>query len=236
MIPKNIFQTWCTKDLPPEIENIIDKMKKLNPDYKYHLYTDDEMDAFVKENYPGEIYDCYSKINFIVAKADFWRYLVLYKYGGVYLDMDSSIDVRLDDFIKNDESAILSLENGRETFTQWVLIFDLQHPILKRTIEFVVDNIKHNRYPLDILHMTGPFCFTRAVQSIHEEFFGSPLNIKTITYDTDIKYTWCSYSYRIFSNDYRPNFTFKHEHSHLLYNNKPHWSDLLKELVIILHK
>jgi len=236
MIPKNIFQTWCTKELPPEIQNIIDKMKEQNPDYKYHLYTDEEMDDFVKENYPGEIYECYSQINFIVAKTDFWRYLVLYKYGGVYLDMDSCInDVKLDDFINSQDSAILSPENCRDTFTQWALIFDLHHPILKRAIEFVVDNIKTKRHPWDILHMTGPFCFTRAVQSIHEEFFGNKLDVLNIKGDTDITYTFCSYSYRIRGNDYKPYIEFKHPYSHLLYNNKPHWSELLRHVVSILN-
>jgi mannosyltransferase OCH1-like enzyme len=61
----------------------------------------------------------------IVAKADFWRYLVLYKYGGVYIDIDSSIDVPLDSFINGGDCAILSSECGRETFTQWALIFDM---------------------------------------------------------------------------------------------------------------
>jgi mannosyltransferase OCH1-like enzyme len=235
MIPKNIFQTWCTKELPPEIQNMIDKMKEQNPDYKYHLYTDEEMDAFVKENYPGEIYECYNRISFIVAKADFWRYLVLYKYGGVYLDMDSCINnIKLDDFIKSKDSAILSPENGRNTFTQWALFFDLQHPILKRVIEFVVDNIKTNRYPLDILHMTGPFCFTKAVQSIHKEFFGTNIDVLSIKCDADIEYTCPSYSYRILGNDYKPYLEFKHPYSHLLYNNKPHWSVLLRELVKLL--
>ena len=84
MIEKNIFQSWCTKKLPPLLEQKINFFKNLNPEYTYHLYDDDEMDHFVNEHYPGEIADCYNKLNIIVAKVDFWRYLILYKYGGVY--------------------------------------------------------------------------------------------------------------------------------------------------------
>jgi len=223
MIPKNIFQTWNTKNLPKEIQELIDNMKALNPEYKYHLFTDEEMDIFVEQYYPGEINECYKKINLIVAKADFWRYLILYKFGGVYLDMDSSINVRLDDFIRADNSAILSIESGRPTFTQWALIFDVHHPILRRTICFIIDNIKNNKYPKDIISMTGPIVFTKAINSIHQEYFNSFINTKKINNNTDIVFTWCSESYRILGCDYRPFFSFKHNFSHLLYINKPHW-------------
>lgn len=232
MIPKNIFQTWYTKDLPAEILNIINRMKELNPDYSHFIYTDEEMDEFVKQHYPGLIYECYSKLNLIVAKADFWRYLVLHKYGGVYLDIDSSIEMRLDDFIRNEDSAIISTECGRDTFTQWALVFDIRHPILKKTIDFIVDNIINNRYPHDVMHMTGPIVFTQAIKHIHQEYFGQDLNAITIDTNTDITYTWGSESYRIYHTDYRPHFTFKHQYTDLLYNDKPHWHTQLHKGVV----
>lgn len=222
-IPKHIFQTWYTKDFSPEVQGIIDRMKQMNPHYQYNIYTDEEMDNFVKEHYPGQIYDCYCKINMIVAKADFWRYLALYKYGGVYIDIDSSIDVPLDSFINSGDCAILSSECGRETFTQWALIFDVNHPILRRTIQFIVDNITHNRYPDNVFHMTGPVVFTQAIKSIHREYFDKDIYVTGISGDYDETFTHCSDSYRILGNDYRSYFSYKHDYTHLLYNNKPHW-------------
>jgi mannosyltransferase OCH1-like enzyme len=232
MIPKNIFQTWYTKDLPHEIQVLIDQMKQKNSDYNYYLYTDEEMDNFVRENYPGEIYECYSKINLIVAKTDFWRYLILYKYGGVYLDIDSMVEIHLGHFIRLEDSAIISRECGRDTFTQWCLIFEQNHPILLRTIEFIVDNIKNNRYSNDIIQMTGPSVFSKAIKSIHQEFFNEDLNVDEFDINYDRTFTHCCYSYRVYSNDYRPYITFKHDQSHLLYINKPHWTTLHNEPVL----
>ena len=232
MIPKNIFQTWYTKNLSPEVQRVVDKMKDMNPDYKYTLFLDEDMDAFVKKYYPGEIYSCYCRINMIVAKADFWRYLVLYKYGGVYIDIDSSVDVPLDSFIKNGDSAILSSESNRETFTQWALIFDMNHPILKKTIEFIVDNIKHNRYPRDVFHMTGPVVFTQAVKSIHREYFDKDIYITGISGNYDETFTHCSESYRLLGSDYRPYFSFKHKHTDELYDIKAHWKEIDQQVLI----
>ena len=60
MIEKNIFQSWYTKTLPPYVDDFL----KMNTEYKYYLYDDDDdMDKFVKEHYPGEIYECYNRLN-----------------------------------------------------------------------------------------------------------------------------------------------------------------------------
>jgi mannosyltransferase OCH1-like enzyme len=53
MIEKHIFQSWYTNDLHPLVQAKIDSFKKLNPEYTYNLYTDDDMDKFVNENFKG---------------------------------------------------------------------------------------------------------------------------------------------------------------------------------------
>ena len=152
MIPKNIFQSWYTKKLPLFIENKINIMLKMNPTYNYKLYIDEEIDSFVNDNFPGEIADCYNKLNIIVAKVDFWRYLILYKYGGVYLDMDSHISVPLNKIIRDEDQAIITAEKNPNLFAHWALFFNKKHPILKQLIELIVFNINTNKHPIKILN------------------------------------------------------------------------------------
>ena len=45
-------------------------------------------------------------------KADIWRYAVLYVFGGVYVDTDSSFDVTLDDWLKPDDGFVVAPENN----------------------------------------------------------------------------------------------------------------------------
>ena len=223
MIEKNIFQSWYTTVLHPRIQEKIDKLKENNSEYNYFLYTDEDMDRFVNENYPGEISECYNKLNIIVAKVDFWRYLVLYKYGGVYLDMDSSIEVPLKDFIQDEDSAIITAERNPNVYVQWALIFSKGHPILKKTIEFVVDNIKNNRYPNDIHRMTGPTVYSCAINAIHLEYFNTIIFHYTIHPNTNITYKHNDISYRLYSIDYNNDFHFKHSAFSYLYQNKKPW-------------
>lgn len=213
----------------------------LNPGYDYKLFDDNDIDKFVNENFPGEIADCYNKLNIIVAKTDFWRYLILYKNGGVYLDMDSSIQISIDSFTSDQDEAIISAE-GPDLFLQWALMFNKGHPILKRTIDLIVDNIKNNNYPNYIHKMTGPTVFTQAIRSIHQENFNENINHHEIyikkfgkEYNEnrineqnsnqilDITFKNNKISYRLFGRDYGGLFLFKYRGCALLYRNKKHW-------------
>ena len=52
MIPKIIHQTWKTDIPPSKWIPFIEKVKKLNPEWEYILWTDADNDEFVKTNFP----------------------------------------------------------------------------------------------------------------------------------------------------------------------------------------
>jgi mannosyltransferase OCH1-like enzyme len=223
MIEKNIFQCYWNRSGNPLINDLINKHKSMNPDYNYYLYDDKDMDEFVNKYYNGEISECYNKLNITVAKSDFWRYLVLYKYGGVYLDMDSSIEKPLNELIKEEDQAIITEEGNPYNYVQWALIFSKEHPILKKTIELICDNIKNNRYPNDIHKMTGPDIYTKAIRKFHHELFNCKLN-RERKRETDIIYNKKNISYRLYGIDFNVYFKFRHKFSRFLFTNKTHWT------------
>lgn len=241
-IPKTIYQTWFNNQLHPVIYNKISNMIQMNPGYDYRLYTDDDMDEFVNAIFPGEIADAFNKLNIMVAKADFWRYLVLYKYGGIYLDMDSTTLHPFDSFINENDEAIISAE-GTDIQLQWALMFNKEHPILKRTIDFIVDNIQNNRYT-KVCEMTGPFIYTKASNAIHNELFNEDLrhdilynqkyNKEYIDNESenilDIEFNKDNIKYRFYGRDFCDNLQFKYPEHELLYETKRHWHEDEREL------
>lgn len=226
MITKTIYQVAINLNYShPGVQEQIKKTLTLNPGWKYKIITKEEqMDQFVNENYPGSIADAYNRLNILVAKVDFWRYLNLYKHGGVYLDMDSSIDKPLDQLIKEEDDAIITAEGNPDFYVQWALIYGKDHPILKRLIDLIVDNIKHNKYPNDIHKMTGPTVYSKAINEIHNELFHENLIHRQINRETDVTYKKDNIIYRIYGIDYSGFFGFKYPASRFLYNNTVHWS------------
>lgn len=163
MIPNKIFQTWKSKNLPLPIAQSIQNMLLLNPEYEYKLFDDDDMKKYIDDNFDKDIQCAYSKLNVGAAKADFWRYLILYKEGGVYLDIDSVLYSSLNTLIKSEDKAIISREKNPNIFLQWCMMFEANHPLLQLTIDKCVYNVL-NEVTTDIMYLTGPRVFSQAIE------------------------------------------------------------------------
>ncbi|AZA81608.1 glycosyl transferase [Chryseobacterium lactis] len=168
-IPKQIFQTFKSKKLPWITRWHIWNMKRKNPEYEYHFYDDDDIRKFITEEFPPRYIEMYTRLTIGAAKADFFRYAVLYKKGGIYLDIDSAVTQPFKHLIKEDDEAVISVERHIDLYLQWALIFNKNHPFLKNTLEMMMDNIATHRYPNDIHSTTGPRVFTNAINQTLDE-------------------------------------------------------------------
>jgi mannosyltransferase OCH1-like enzyme len=228
-IPFIVHQTFYTTNLPLEIIKIIQNNKKICPKYKFIFYDDDQCEQFIKTNFDEITYKAYMKLNkeYGAMKADFFRYCVLYKIGGVYLDIKSVILKPLGIIIKPNDICILdiprnNLETWRKklpTYEQWILMFTPGHPYLKKMIEQMVTNIEKNYepqipgYPFltskqKILQLTGPDALTRAINSYISE--NNNLLHRSINYNNN--FMRCNGNYL------------------QMYKNKKHYSQVNKPL------
>ena len=171
-IPKVIYQTWVTKDLPETVQVVRANILKRNPGFDMILYDDDDMDTFIRTTCDPSVYQAYSQLNVGAAKADLWRYCILYEYGGIYLDMDAEILRPLDELIEPTDDCIITRENNDNgTFNNWILMFQKGHPILKEAIDLCVYNIC-NRTTIDISLLTGPGGpFSNAVNNVMMPYY-----------------------------------------------------------------
>lgn len=188
----------------------------MNPEYEYQFYNDDDIDKFLKDEFEQEIYEQYKKLDIGAAKADFFRYAILFKRGGIYLDIDSSASSKFSNWINEDDSAVITNERNPGLYVQWALIYDKGHPFLKKVIEAVVDNIKNNRYPHDVLNMTGPNVYSRVL--------GECLQEQTTN------------NYRILGVDYNGKIKFKYWLSGLSFRKKEHWRQTQKVKPVLSEK
>jgi mannosyltransferase OCH1-like enzyme len=99
-IPKIIIQTWKTKTIPNNYQSDVNSLKKLNPDYEYKYFADEDIILFLKSNYP-EYYETYKKLPIKIQKIDFFRYIAVYHYGGFYFDLDITGLHPLDEILNN---------------------------------------------------------------------------------------------------------------------------------------
>ena len=163
-IPKTIYQTYRSARLPIVTQWHIRKMRQRNPEYDYQFYDDARIDRFIGEEYGSDILKLCRRINIGAARADFFRYAMLYKRGGVYLDIDSLLVDRLSSFVTASDQAVISLESNLTHYVQWALVYEAGHPFLGKTLEKVIDNLSANRFPHNVHRMTGPGAYTLAIK------------------------------------------------------------------------
>ncbi len=190
-ITKTIYQTFKTNKLPLLFQWHIHRLKKKNPEYEYEFYDDCSVDAFILKEFGSDIFQLYKCINIGAAKADFFRYAILYKKGGVYLDVDSRILFPIESFVPESAAAVIAHETNAETFyIQYALFFEKGHPFLKKTLEMIIDNLLNNRYPNDTHKMTGPTVYSQAIRACLAEEPSVPYNLMGVNYDGKLEFSF----------------------------------------------
>ena len=100
LIPRIIHQTWyegITPDRYPQLVRLQNSWK--NSGWEYRFYDDAAVVEYIEANFPSRFLHAYQSLTPGAYKADFFRYLVLMKDGGIYADVDVMMDTTLDSFV-----------------------------------------------------------------------------------------------------------------------------------------
>jgi mannosyltransferase OCH1-like enzyme len=87
LIPLKVYSHWHTKDLPPIMKQKREKLIRDNPEFEFELYDNDDCRKFIEANFDKDVLYAFDSLIPGAYKADLWRYCIIYKYGGIYLDI-----------------------------------------------------------------------------------------------------------------------------------------------------
>jgi mannosyltransferase OCH1-like enzyme len=190
MIPKLIHQTFRDGNLPKEIQSSIQNLKYRNPAWHYHFYDDTDRFLFLRKHCDERIVKAYNSINplYGAARADFFRYVLIYHLGGLYLDVKSTTNRNLDTVMAGKQYLLSHWDNGRNgthknwglhfpdfprgEFQQWFIASVPGHPFLKSVIDSVLHNIetyspeRSGVGQTGVIRTTGPIAYTQAIRPI----------------------------------------------------------------------
>jgi mannosyltransferase OCH1-like enzyme len=164
IIPLNIYQTWHTKNLPQKMLNNVNKIKLNNPAFKHHLYDDNDCRKFIQENYPDDVLNAFDNLVPGAYKADLWRYCILYKYGGIYLDIKYKPHNKFK-LINLTEKEHLVLDIDNECIYNALMVCLPNNQELLTAIKSIVYNVKHKFYGNSSLEPTGPGLLKKIIKS-----------------------------------------------------------------------
>ncbi len=214
-IPRKINQIYIVQegkneDLPDIILDNISFLKRNNPQWEYKLYYKKDVENYIKKYYGDVIYQYYEKINpeYGAAKADFFRYLLLYKEGGIYIDLKCKFNKPLNSILYPNDTYILSHwdnETGEKhegwghfkelkhikkgEYIMGFIISSKGHPFLRKVILQVLKNIdSYNPFfdgvgKMGVLRTTGPIVYSSVIE---REIKNKSANYRLVHYIKDL--------------------------------------------------
>lgn len=173
-IPKIIHQTWKAEKVPPSLAPYQESWKRLNPDWEYRLWTDADNDALVDDEFPS-LRELYRALPRAIHRADFARLLYLWRFGGLYVDLDIEALKPADEAVRG-HSCVLGCEpelharrlRGVERVVcNAAMASEPNHPFWAKMIDEIRARSTDGRE--DPVWMTGPLCLQAAYEAQGEQ-------------------------------------------------------------------
>jgi len=157
-IPLDIYQTWYTLNLPPKMRETVEILKKQNPEFKHYLYDDAMCRNFIERHFSSDVLFAFDMLKPGAYKSDLWRYCILYKKGGIYLDIKfyCANNFKLINLTDKEYYARDRIQYGRHGIYQAFLACKPNNLILLQCINTIVKNCKNYYYHFSPLAITGP--------------------------------------------------------------------------------
>ena len=158
VIPLNLFQTWNTLELPQYMKKNVELLKKQNPEFTHYLYDDTMCREFISQNFDADVLYSFDKLKPGAYKADLWRYCILYKKGGIYLDIKYRCisHFKLIELTNKEYCVKDRIYNGVVGIYNALLCLKKNNDMLFKCIQEIVHNVKYNLYGFSELYVTGP--------------------------------------------------------------------------------
>tara|TARA_R110001606_G_C15261672_1_gene638520 strand:+ start:297 stop:968 length:672 start_codon:yes stop_codon:yes gene_type:complete len=146
MIPQNL---WITvrdkKNIHPEIIANIKKIKNLNRNYKLYIVDNAGFEEMLKEHKSSWM-PYYKALNPNMGAmiGDYIRYVLLYLFGGVYIDAKSFCRLPFEYVIKDDVDKPIFFDfitKHDDEILNYFLIAPAKHEVYEELIESIHDNI-----------------------------------------------------------------------------------------------
>jgi mannosyltransferase OCH1-like enzyme len=155
VIPLKIFQTWHTKELPPDMKITVEKLKERHPRFEHFLFDDNDCRDFIIKNFDNNVVKAFDSLIPGAYKADLWRYCVLYINGGIYMDIKYSCtnSFRLIELTEK-EHWVLDID-GNNIYNALIAVIP-KNEMLMNCINQIVLNVQNRYYGSSCVDPTGP--------------------------------------------------------------------------------
>ena len=176
-IPKFLFRMaeWEWDELPPVFRTMFKKCVTENPDYTLYYFGRNQSSDFVSSFYPQFLND-YRSVKVGAFRADIFRLLVLYSFGGIYNDIGQTFVRNISDVVNSaDEFVSVKEINNWGIYQSFIAAYP-RHPLIKAMIDYVMDMVHRKDYSDCSICITGPYAVFNAFNYFFNRKRGEPIS------------------------------------------------------------
>ena len=162
-IPRVIYQTYKNNNINKDLYKNVESWINLNPSYQYEFYDDQRIRQFLLTEYGKKYVERFDSIKVGASKSDYFRILIIYKYGGVYADLDNRLLKPLYHIIKPEDTEILHKQRNNWYDTH-VLMMSPKNKLLYECIQIINNNID-NKTKGTAINVTGPEILRKIIKT-----------------------------------------------------------------------
>lgn len=163
VIPLKLHLFWHDKILPPKMQQNVELLRETNPEFEVIVYDNEMAREYIKAHFSrgggGDVLCAYDTLIPISFKSDLFRYCVVYKEGGIYLDIkfEPINGFKLIHFVKYRQVWGSEAANVAST---GIFVSVPGNPILRRAIDMIKYNVANRRMGRWPSSVTGPWLIT----------------------------------------------------------------------------
>ena len=161
-IPKVLFRTseFELTSIPSAFKNLFVKILNENKDYTMVYFSGKDRERFIKLHYP-QYYESYDRIIPGAYKADIFRNLVVYHYGGIYNDIGNDFLIPIDKIVNHDTDTFVCTYEKLVFFPSHrinnaFLAATKNNEVLRAVIDHIDRNVANKTYGENHVDITGP--------------------------------------------------------------------------------
>jgi hypothetical protein len=189
LIPRILHFSFKSRCLPRDYALNLKRWKDTFPNYSIVFHDDDAAQRLFDQEEWKEFPNLHRILNCVLysgaMKIDIWRILILYRYGGVYSDIDNWPNELNQSTIPGNVSAFF-LSDAYNRPSQWFMAVEPHHPMMYLTLHQIIKNVLalENIVAPRLVQTTGPM----ALRDGYQMFFdmSSYNQTKVGIFDTEV--------------------------------------------------
>ena len=211
-----IIQTYECNNISKNRFYSICSLRNYLPEYDYIFFSENDRIDFIKKNYSNFL-ETYQKVNVGAYKADLFRIMYLYKFGGLYFDCKNILYCPLDNLLNNNEEIFLKDVYPTKYANGIILLKNKENKNFKNYMIDILYNFHNSIYTNSCLSISGPKLLSKHIEHINSNY------LKNNVIDNDWKNAFVTYNKKkiikiSYSDYYDENNYVNKKHYAIMYN------------------